>query len=87
LQVLHPAYGAQGNQGVSCSIIDSAGEDVKKILDFFTGARDELRQVSWPGRDEVTRFTVVTVITVVVMSVFLWVVDSALMYIVKLVMR
>lgn len=60
---------------------------MNKVITFLKGAREELGKVTWPSRDEVTRFTFVTVVTVVVMSVFLWLVDSVLMKIIQVVMQ
>jgi preprotein translocase subunit SecE len=60
---------------------------VSKVIEFFKGAREELGKVTWPSREEVTRFTFVTVVTVVVLSLFLWLVDSALMKIIQVVMQ
>ena len=60
---------------------------MSKVIEFLKGAREELGKVTWPSREEVTRFTVVTVVTVVVLSVFLWLVDSALMKIITVVMK
>jgi preprotein translocase subunit SecE len=60
---------------------------VKKIINFVFEAKDELSKVSWPSKDEVTRFTVVTVVTLFIFSVFLWAVDIGLMAIVNFVMR
>jgi len=60
---------------------------VKKIIQFLTEARDELRKVTWPDREEVTSFTIVVVITVVVVSVFLWAVDTGLMILIQTVMN
>ncbi len=55
----------------------------KKIGTFIKEAREELKKVTWPDRDEVTSFTVVVIIAVIVISLFLWMVDSALMSLVK----
>jgi preprotein translocase subunit SecE len=60
---------------------------VKKIIQFLTEARDELRKVTWPDREEVTSFTIVVVVTVVVVSVFLWAVDTGLMILIQTVMN
>jgi len=57
----------------------------KKIITYIKEAREELKKVTWPDRDEVTSFTMVVIVSVVVVSIFLWLVDSALMQIVKLV--
>ena len=60
---------------------------MKKIIQFVTEAKEELRKVTWPDRDEVTNFTIVTIITVVVVSVFLWIVDTGLMLLITAVMK
>ena len=60
---------------------------VKELIQFFKDSREELRKVTWPDRDEVTSFTVVVVVSLVVFSLFLWLVDSGLMAIIKAVMK
>jgi len=46
-----------------------------------------LKKVSWPERDEVSALTMVVLITVIITSLFLWLVDATLMKIVSLVMK
>ena len=58
-----------------------------KLFKFFKEARSELKKVTWPTRDEVTKYTAVTFVTLFVISVFLWVVDTALMHVINLVIR
>lgn len=60
---------------------------MKKALQFIREARDELRKVTWPDRDEVTSYTGVVVVTTVVISLFLWLVDSTLMTIIRTVIK
>ncbi len=60
---------------------------IKWLFEFFKDSREELKKVTWPDRDEVTRFTVVVVITVIFISVFLWLIDSSLMALIKVVMN
>jgi preprotein translocase subunit SecE len=59
---------------------------IKQFVDYLKESREELRKVTWPDRDEVTSFTIVVVITVIMISLFLWFVDSALMKLIKVVM-
>lgn len=59
---------------------------IKNLINFVKGAKEELRKVTWPDRDEVTSFTIVVVITVIIISAFLWFVDTALMKLIKVVM-
>jgi preprotein translocase subunit SecE len=60
---------------------------VKEIIQFVRESREELRKVTWPDRDEVTSFTMVVVATLVFISLFLWLVDTGLMTIIKFVMK
>lgn len=53
------------------------------ITAFVKESRDELKKVTWPDRDEVTSFTMVVIVSVIVISIFLWLVDTILMSIVK----
>jgi preprotein translocase subunit SecE len=58
---------------------------IKKIITYIKEAREELKKVTWPDRDEVTSFTMVVIVSVIAVSIFLWLVDSALMQIIKMV--
>ncbi|MBA2344455.1 MAG: preprotein translocase subunit SecE [Rubrobacter sp.] len=40
------------------------------IRDFFRGVRNELRRVSWPGRDQLRQSTAVVLIIVVVLGAY-----------------
>ncbi len=44
---------------------------VKKIFSFLGESREELKKVSWPNRDDVSRYTAVTVITLIVFAVYI----------------
>ncbi len=59
---------------------------ITQIADFVRESKEELKKVTWPDRDEVTSFTVVVIVAVLLVSVFLWFVDNFLMIIVKNVM-
>ena len=60
---------------------------IKEWMQFFKDSREELRKVTWPDREEVTSFTVVVVVALVVFSIFLWLVDTGLMALIKTVMK
>jgi preprotein translocase subunit SecE len=45
-------------------------------LEFIRDTRKELKNVSWPGRREVTGTTLVVIATVFFFGFFLWVVDT-----------
>jgi len=59
---------------------------IKKIITFIHEARDELKKVTWPDRDEVTSFTMVVVVSVIIISLFLWFTDSIIMSVIKIAM-
>jgi preprotein translocase subunit SecE len=44
---------------------------------FIREVRGELRKVAWPSRDEIVRFSIIVLITVVLMTSFIAVVDYA----------
>lgn len=46
-----------------------------KISGFFKDVVSEMRKVSWPKRKELTRYTIVVLVTVMFMAVYFGVVD------------
>ena len=46
------------------------------FVNFLKESREELRKVVWPGRDEVMNSTMVVLGSVVVISLFLFIVDN-----------
>ena len=55
----------------------------KQFLSFFKDAKMELSKVVWSSKDEVTRTTSIVALLVLVMSVILWGLDSALLFMVS----
>ena len=53
---------------------------------FSRDSMDEARKVVWPTRKETLQMTGVVILFVLVMAVFLWLVDGALLWLVKLLM-
>jgi preprotein translocase subunit SecE len=62
-------------------------ETFRKIIAYVRDSKDELKKVTWPTREEVTSFTIVVVVTLLVISFFLWFVDSGLMYLTKTLVK
>ncbi len=62
-------------------------DSIRGMMAFVREAKDELKKVTWPTRDEVTSFTMVVVVAVLAISIFLWAVDSGLMYLINMVMK
>lgn len=62
-------------------------EKIRQAFAFVRDAKDELKKVTWPTRDEVTSFTIVVVIAILAISLFLWTVDTGLMFVIQLVVK
>jgi preprotein translocase subunit SecE len=58
----------------------------KQFFGFARDARDEAKKVVWPTRKETIQMTGVVMLFVIVMALFLWAVDSILLWLVKLAM-
>lgn len=58
----------------------------KAFFAFAGEARDEARKVVWPTRKETMQTTGIVLVFVFVMALFLWIVDSGLLWLVKLAM-
>ena len=56
----------------------------KQIRLFLRDTRIELKKVVWPGRPEVIKMTVTVMISVIIIGLFLWLVDSGLLWAVQL---
>ncbi len=50
----------------------------KKISKFFREYRSELKKISWPTFPEVVKNSLVTVVVVLIVGAFIWIVDSVL---------
>ena len=48
----------------------------KNIWEFLADTRKELKNVSWPSRQELTGTTLVVIVAVFFFGFFLWVVDT-----------
>lgn len=57
------------------------------IITYVRESREELRKVTWPSRDEVTSYTIVVVVACIVISIFLWLVDTGLMALITTVIK
>lgn len=55
----------------------------RQFVIFAKDSRAELRKVDWPTRQETVQFTIGVVIMVIIMSLALWLIDTALLWIVK----
>jgi len=62
-------------------------EALRKVREFFHDVLIEFRRVSWPTRKDVLGSTSVVIVMVLVLAVFLAVVDHALTWLVRLIIR
>lgn len=62
-------------------------ERIREFFAYLRESKEELKKVTWPTRDEVTSYTAVVVVTVFIISIFLWAIDTGLMYLITNVMK
>ncbi len=55
----------------------------KRFQSFAKESRMELRKVDWPNKQETIQFTIGVAIMVIIMALALWLIDTALLWIVK----
>ncbi len=60
---------------------------MKKLILFLKEAYAELKKVSWPSKDELQESTMVVIITTIIISLFLGVIDKVISEIVKMVIK
>ena len=60
---------------------------MKRLTEFFRNVGREMRKVSWPKRKELTKYTIVVISTVIIMSVFFAVVDLGISELIRLVIE
>jgi len=57
----------------------------KRTVGFFRDARTEVRKVVWPSRAETTQTTLTVLVIVLIVGVFLWLLDSILARLFRLI--
>ncbi len=58
-----------------------------KTTQFLSNVKGELEKVTWPTRKDTYASTMVVIVLVLVVAVFLWVVDSALSTLIRMLLR
>jgi preprotein translocase subunit SecE len=58
-----------------------------KLFEFVRESREELKKVTWPEKEEVSNFTIVVIVTLIIVSVFLAFVDFFLNQIIEMMVR
>lgn len=54
-----------------------------KPIGFLKDVVSEMRKVSWPKRKELTRYTIVVIVTVIFMAIYFGVVDFGILKLVE----
>ncbi len=58
----------------------------EKIIAFFTDIVKEMTKVTWPKKDELRESTMVIIVVCIVISFFIYLVDTAVSQILKLIL-
>ncbi|EIT84072.1 preprotein translocase subunit E [Fictibacillus macauensis ZFHKF-1] len=66
---------------------DVAEKTRKSPVKFLSNVKKEMKKVTWPTRQELFRYTLVTILTVLLMAVFLWAVDLGISKLLELFMK
>lgn len=60
---------------------------LERAKKYFRGVYNELKKVHWPTRREILTYTAVVVVAVIIVSVLIWIFDSLMSQIMKLIIR
>jgi len=63
------------------------GETTKNLGKFLKGVRSELKKVNWPNRKELVNNTIVVIVSVTLVTLALWALDSAFGFGLNLIVR
>lgn len=55
-----------------------------RVKKYVRGSWNELKKVHWPNKSELITYTSVVLVAVVIVSAMIWVVDSALSFVLEL---
>ena len=57
----------------------------EKILNFINDVTKEMKKVTWPTKDELKESTMVVLLTTIILSLFVFLIDSIMQKILSLV--
>ncbi|GJQ21147.1 MAG: protein translocase subunit SecE [Bacteroidia bacterium] len=58
----------------------------EKILNFFRDIVKEMEKVTWPTKEELYESTKIVIVVTILISLFTWVVDTALSEVLKAIL-
>ena len=59
----------------------------ERIKNYLTGVRGEMARVTWPTRKEVISLTVLILIMFVIMTIYIWGVDTVVQGIIRIIIQ
>ncbi len=62
-------------------------QGTSRLKKFFREVRAELKKVSWPNRQELISYTGIVFVSVVIVAVLIWVIDSAFNEALRLILK
>lgn len=71
----NPATGTNANESF-----------VEKAKRFFRGSWAEFKKVHWPNKKELYTYTGVVLVSVLIVSIMIWIADTALSYLLELIL-
>jgi len=59
----------------------------QRIKKYYRGVAGELKKVHWPNRKEITTYTLVVLVSVVLVGVIIWVFDSGVSFVMSQIVK
>ena len=56
---------------------------IAKIKEYTTDVSKEMKKVSWPTRQQLRESTIVVIVSCLIITSFVWIVDFAMTYIIQ----
>jgi len=72
--------------GGTVGFLARIGAGFRRTGSFFGEVISELKKVRWPNRKELTTYSVVVLVTVVLMAVFFWLIDLGISRLIDLIL-
>ncbi|ACB83778.1 preprotein translocase subunit SecE [Natranaerobius thermophilus] len=60
---------------------------IRKALKFLRETKIELKKVNWPNRQQLITYTGVVLMTVAIVGVYFWILDTAFIGIIQLMIQ
>jgi len=60
---------------------------LEQVRKYFRGVYNELKKVHWPNRREITIYTAVVLVAVLIVGALIWIFDSILSRILQLIIK